>query len=85
MKHVIKSVCLIIIFTFLFAGCGQKENLVKISAKDLNDKVYASWLAQMIGNIYGLPHENKHIDEPGPDTFPYGYGRNTERLKKTHS
>ncbi len=27
----------------------------------------------MIGNMYGLPHENIYIDEPGPSDFPYGY------------
>lgn len=37
------------------------------------EKVYASWLGQMIGNIYGLVHENKYIDDPGPERFPYGY------------
>jgi hypothetical protein len=53
------------------AGCGTETRT--ISADDLQDKVYASWLGQMIGNIYGLVHENKYIDEPGPDDFPYGY------------
>ncbi|GHU58085.1 hypothetical protein FACS189411_12900 [Bacteroidia bacterium] len=48
----------------------------------LEDKIYASWLGQIIGNIYGLPHENAYIDKPGPETFPYGYGRNLERLKE---
>ncbi|MEE9571633.1 MAG: ADP-ribosylglycohydrolase family protein [Candidatus Neomarinimicrobiota bacterium] len=53
-------------------GCGN-ENELKISVKDYQEKVYASWLAQIIGNLYGLPHENAHIDEPGPENFPYGY------------
>lgn len=56
--------------------------LKKISVEEYRDKVYGSWLAQCIGNIYGLPHENRHIDEPGPDAFPYGYGRNLEALKR---
>ena len=33
-----------------------------------------------MGNIYGLPHENAYIDDPGPENFPYGYGDNSERL-----
>ena len=56
----------------------------KISVEEYRDKVYGSWLAQCIGNIYGLPHENRYIDEPGPETFPYGYRRNLEALKRTN-
>jgi hypothetical protein len=54
----------------------------RISADVLEDKIYASWLGQIIGNIYGIPHENVYIDNPGPETFPYGYGRNLARLKE---
>lgn len=54
----------------------------KISVEEYRDKVYGSWLAQCIGNIYGLPHENRYIDEPGPESFPYGYRRNLEALKR---
>jgi ADP-ribosylglycohydrolase len=78
--HLIKTISFILTLTFIFAGCGEKKNLVKISAEELNDKVYGSWLGQIIGNIYGLPHENAYIDEPGPENFPYGYGRNLNRL-----
>ncbi len=55
--------------------------LKKIAVETVRDKIYASWLAQCVGNIYGLPHENAHIDEPGPDAFPYGYGRNIGALE----
>ena len=61
---------------------GVNAQTKKISRKDLEDKIYASWLGQMIGNIYGLPHENKYINEPGPDNFPYGYSSNLEMIKK---
>ena len=44
-----------------------EADLVRLSAEEYSDKVYASWLGQMIGNIYGLPHENVYIDEPRPD------------------
>ncbi len=63
---------------------AQDAALKKISAEEYRDKVYGSWLAQCIGNIYGLPHENAYIDEPGPETFPYGYGKNLERLKRVN-
>lgn len=59
----------------------DKDHLT-ISAEVIWDKIYASWLGQMVGNIYGLPHENKYIREPGPDAFPYGYTHNLERLKE---
>ena len=55
--------------------------MLKISQAELSDKIYSSWLAQIIGNIYGLPHENAYIDEPGSDDFPYGYrGNPKERM-----
>ena len=45
----------------------------RIERAVLEDRIYAAWLGQLVGNIYGLPHENVHIDQPGPDRFPYGY------------
>ena len=54
----------------------------RISSSVLEDKIYASWLGQIIGNIYGLPHECAYIDDPGPEKFPYGYGRNLNSLKQ---
>jgi hypothetical protein len=46
---------------------APEPDLVRLSSEDYSDRVYASWLGQMIGNIYGLPHENVYIDEPRPD------------------
>lgn len=37
-----------------------------ISKKELKDKISAFWLGQLIGNYYGLPFENKYVDEPVP-------------------
>lgn len=45
----------------------------RITRERLEERIYAAWLGQLVGNIYGLPHENVHIDQPGPDRFPYGY------------
>lgn len=53
-----------------------------ISVKTLHDKIAAAWIGQMIGNIYGLPHENKYVAEPGPEKWPYGYTKNLDKLKK---
>jgi hypothetical protein len=79
-----KSKTLFVSVFLIFISCAGKQNMKKISVADYQDKVYASWLAQIIGNIYGLPHENAYIDEPGPETFPYGYTDNIEWLKKVN-
>lgn len=51
----------------------QQDDYMKISVVDYQQKVYASWLGQMVGNFYGLPHENAYIEEAGPEAFPFGY------------
>jgi len=57
---------------------------LEISREDLEDRIYASWLGQFVGNFYGLPHENMHIDEPGPDTMPYGYDQLEIEFYQSH-
>ncbi|MEI6060617.1 MAG: ADP-ribosylglycohydrolase family protein [Bacteroidota bacterium] len=54
----------------------------RIAVSELRDKIAAEWIGQMIGNIYGLPHEGKYINAPGPETWPYGYTKNLDKLKK---
>jgi len=44
------------------AGAGR---FVEISAEELEDKIRGGLLAQLLGNLNGLPHENKYYDEPG--------------------
>jgi len=41
------------------------RRFVEISAEDLEDKIRGGLLAQLLGNLNGLPHENKYYDEPG--------------------
>lgn len=54
-----------------------------ISEAELRDKIAGAWIGQMIGNIYGLPHENKYVDAPGDDSkWPYGYTKNLDKLKQ---
>jgi hypothetical protein len=36
-------------------------------------KVYASWVGQIAGNVYGLGYEFRFIDQPGPEAMPYGF------------
>ncbi len=38
---------------------------LEISAEDLEDKIRGGLLAQLLGNLNGLPHENKYYNEPG--------------------
>lgn len=43
-------------------GTGR---FIEISAEELEDKIRGGLLAQLLGNLNGLPHENKYYDEPG--------------------
>ena len=55
----------------------------KISKTELKDKIAGAWIGQMVGNIYGLPFENKFVDEPAPESrFPFGYTKNIYKLQK---
>jgi len=68
------------IFLVPFHSKGSKP--VKISVSELRDKIAAEWIGQMIGNMYGLPHENKYVADPGPEKWPYGYSKSLDKLKK---
>ena len=69
-----------IIFLFPTGNAwGQKTR--KIAVSELRDKIAAEWIGQMIGNMYGLPHENKYVAEPGPENWPYGYSKSLDKLK----
>jgi len=77
-----KSITSIVLMMIMICGCSKDQTL-KISVEEYQEKVYASWLGQIIGNIYGLPHENAYINESGPNEFPYGYPEYMlERMKE---
>ena len=42
-----------------------RAEVVEISGELLRDKIRGGMLGQIIGNLNGLPHEMKYIDEPG--------------------
>ena len=65
-KYVFYILCFLLVGNTVFAT-------IRISLAELEDKIAGAWIGQLIGNIYGLPFENRFIAEPGPDTFPYGY------------
>ena len=56
---------------FIIINCGNFQNsrYIIISKAEYEDKVYASWIGQIIGNIYGLPHECQYIDSHRPDSL----------------
>ena len=76
-------------FAILFISCDRDQDqaqessrsTLRIPVQEYQDKVYASWLGQIIGNIYGLSYEFKYIAEPGPDEFPYGFGVSLARVE----
>lgn len=78
---------LIMAATLLFC-CGTiypaipAPKVRRIPMSELEDKIAGAWIGQMIGNIYGLPHENKYVDAPGPENWPYGYSKNLDKLKQ---
>lgn len=43
----------------------QAAEFIEIPAEMLRDKIRGGLLGQMLGNLNGLPHEMKYIDEPG--------------------
>jgi hypothetical protein len=83
-----KSVSIIILlFIVAVSTSGQTQNAGKtgkytIEVSVLRDKIAGAWIGQMIGNMYGLPHENKYITAPGAENWPYGYSKSLDKLKK---
>lgn len=75
-------ICLTLVFGATGASWAQgSRNMKQISVHELRDKIAGAWIGQMIGNIYGLPHENKYVNAPGPEKWPYGYTKNLDKLK----
>jgi ADP-ribosylglycohydrolase len=52
--------CVLLVVSRSAAG-----ELQEISAETLRDKIRGGLLGQVLGNLNGLPHEMKYIDEPG--------------------
>jgi hypothetical protein len=81
-KKEIFILCNLVFGMFLLPFSSNGSKTVKISVSELRDKLAAEWIGQMIGNMYGLPHENKYIAEPGQEKWPYGYSKSLDKLKK---
>ncbi|HOI88170.1 MAG TPA: ADP-ribosylglycohydrolase family protein [Lentimicrobium sp.] len=74
--------CILFVALLVMPSLLLAARPLKISKSELRDRIEAAWIGQMIGNIYGLPHENKYVNAPGPETWPYGYTKNIDKLKK---
>jgi len=69
-----------VVFLAGISACGEPAR--QISMADYQDKVYASWLAQCIGNMYGLSHEFKYNDEPRTEPIEGWMPDALERIRK---
>lgn len=62
---------LFLLLCFAFLGCvtcctrGNSDEFIEMSAETLEDKIRGGLLAQLLGNLNGLAHENKYYDKPG--------------------
>jgi len=57
---------------------------LRIGVEEYQDKVLASWLGQIVGNIDGLSYEFQFIEQPGPNEFPYGFGSSLDGVRKVN-
>ena len=48
-----------------WAQTASRDAPVEITAEDLRDKIRGGLLGQILGNLNGLGHEMKYIDQPG--------------------
>ena len=46
-------------------AAAAKQEYVEMSRQTLEDKIRGGLLGQLLGNLNGLPHENKYYEEPG--------------------
>ena len=54
----------VLISTFLFSSILMSQ-VIEMPAEVLRDKIRGGLLGQILGNLNGLPHEMKYIDQPG--------------------
>jgi hypothetical protein len=67
MKRLLLALCILILQNLAAArGLAQQPpRFIEIDAVVLEDKIRGGMLAQVIGNLNGLPHEFKYINHPG--------------------
>lgn len=83
MKKLLLPILILIFDLYTYSLPAQSViKTEKISVTELCDKITGAWIGQMVGNMYGLPHENKYVAAPGPENWPYGYSKSLDKLKK---
>jgi hypothetical protein len=67
MKPIVAILCTLIVHiaSCNCAGAAPPAHFIEIPADILEDKLRGGMLAQVIGNLNGLPHEFKYINKPG--------------------
>ncbi|MDE5579467.1 MAG: ADP-ribosylglycohydrolase family protein [Alistipes sp.] len=67
----------------LCAVAGSASAQKRITVAELRDKIAGAWLGQMVGNMYGLPFENKFIEKEGDEAlFPFGYSKSLVKMEQ---
>jgi ADP-ribosylglycohydrolase len=89
LKNKLHFFAVIRFFTFVLCSSGASlhagdSEFIRLGVEEYKEKVYASWLGQIVGNIYGLSYEFQFIDQPGPDAFPYGFGVSLARVEEVN-
>ncbi len=67
MQKLLLTICALVL-QFLPAARGLAQEplrIIEVDADTLEDKIRGGMLAQVIGNLNGLPHEFKYINNPG--------------------
>ena len=65
------------------AVAGSASAQKRITVAELRDKIAGAWLGQMVGNMYGLPFENKFIEKEGDEAlFPFGYSKSLVKMEQ---
>ena len=71
---------------YILAFCavaGSASAQKRITVAELRDKIAGAWLGQMVGNMYGLPFENKFIEKEGNEAlFPFGYSKSLVKMEQ---
>lgn len=65
MKSIVAFVSTLIFCAAFHRAHAESAPVLEVNADDLEDHIRGGMLAQVIGNLNGLPHEFKYIDSPG--------------------
>ncbi|MGI9543881.1 MAG: ADP-ribosylglycohydrolase family protein [Cyclobacteriaceae bacterium] len=58
-------IAIIIFFLIMPSQLMSQDKMIEIPADELRDKIRGGLLGQILGNLNGIPHEMKYINEPG--------------------